>query len=76
MRDSDDDDGENSKITGMILMIFMIGQSLRFFTISLLSRGREDEKVHSLADFTPSPSLNFGLEKIGLRLLHDRVLYF
>ena len=51
MRDSDDDDGENSKITGMILMIFMIGQSLRFFTISLLSRGREDEKVHSLADF-------------------------
>jgi len=25
---------------------------------------------------TPSPSLNFGLEKIGLRLLHDRVLYF
>ena len=35
----DDDDSENSKI-----MIFMIGQSL-------LSRGREDEKVHSLADF-------------------------
>ena len=25
---------------------------------------------------TPSPSLNFGLEKIGLRLLQDRVLYF
>ena len=45
--DSDDDDGENSKITGMIFMIggmMMIGQSL-------LSRGREDEKVHSLADF-------------------------
>ena len=33
MRDSDDDDGENSKITGMILMIFMIGQSLRFLMI-------------------------------------------
>lgn len=33
----DDDDSEKS-------MIFMIGQSL-------LSRGREDEKVHSLADF-------------------------
>ena len=25
---------------------------------------------------TPSTSLNFGLEKIGLRLLQDRVLYF